>query len=115
MREVQVSDDSDLVWLSPERCRAARALLNWTPTYLAQEVRRRTGQAITAADVTEFEDYGLMLDTFASAGVLAVLLCKVEFTTAEGEPGVVRKRHVGEAQGGGYVQFGGKPRRRPPL
>ena len=68
-----------------------------------------------ASEITLFEDYGLMLDTMSSAAVLALLLQKVDFTTTEGEPGVVRKRHVGDAQGPALVQWGGPRRRRPPL
>lgn len=115
MREVQVSDDPSVVWLSPERCRAARALLNWSPAYLARLVTKEAGIPLIAADITYFEDYGLMFDLMSSEAVLALLLQKVEFTTTEGQPGVVRKHHVGEAQGAGYVQLGGPRRRRGPL
>lgn len=70
---------------------------------------------VIAAEIIFFEDYGLMLDPAVAAGVLSVLLQKVDFTTTEGEPGVVRKRHVGNAQGPALVQWGGPRRRRPPL
>jgi ribosome-binding protein aMBF1 (putative translation factor) len=115
MRNVQVSDDPAVVWLSPERCRAARALLNWSPDELARQVTARTAMLGRGEHILAFEDYGEMLSARYMASILAVLLLKVEFTTVEGEPGVVRKRHVGAAQGGGYVQFGGERRRRPPL
>lgn len=115
MRNVQISDDPAVVWLSPERCRAARALLNWSPEHLARLVTSRCGCPFLPAEIREFEDYGLMLDAMTSAVVLQILLEKVEFTTAEGEPGVVRKRLVGVVQGPGYVQFGGPRQRRPPL
>ncbi len=115
MRKVQVSDDPAVVWLTPERCRAARALLNWTPKHLADRVTKALQVPVIAPEILHFEDFGLQLDPAVSSGVLAVLLDKVEFTTTEGEPGVVRKRHVGAAQGEGYVEWGGPRRRRPPL
>jgi hypothetical protein len=115
MRDVQVCDDPSVVWLSPERCRAARALLNWSPAYLARLVTKEAGVPLIAADITEFEDFGLMMDCMSTDAVLTLLLQKVEFTTAEGQPGVVRKPDVGATQGAGYVQFGGLRRRRGPL
>lgn len=115
MRDVQVSDDPAVVWLSPERCRAARAVLNWSPGHLARLATKRMGEPVSAAEIREFEDFGLMLDTFTMAAVLAILLEKVELTPDDAEPGVIRKRNVRVVQGAGYVQFGGPLRRRPPL
>lgn len=104
-----VSDDPAEVWLTPERVKAARGLLNWTPADLAIQAR------VPLRELTQFEDYGVMLDVFTTAAILHVLLKKVEFTTTEGEPGVVRKPHVGVALGPGHVQFGGPLKRRPKL
>lgn len=115
MRDVQVSDDPKVVVLTPERCRAARSVLNWTPAHLAARVTAACRVPCSTADILAFEDYGEMLGQAVKGRLLAVLLAKVEFTTTEGEPGVVRKRHVGEAQGPGYVQWGAPRRRRPPL
>lgn len=115
MRNVQVSDDPAVVMLTPERFRAARAVLNWTPSHLASRAMKALEMPLLASEITSFEDYGEMLDPKISSGILAVLLDKVWFTL-DGAPGVVRKEHVQPPPGTRYVRFGTmNRRRRPPL
>jgi hypothetical protein len=115
MREVWVSDDVTARDLTPERCAAARAVLRWSPEHLAGMVKAETGHAVTVAEITGFEVYGEAMAHLAKGAVVAVLRRRVEFTTTEGEPGVVCKREVFAAQGPGYLEFGGVRKRRPPL
>lgn len=82
---------------------------------MATRVTKALQMPVIAAEIIAFEDFGLMLDSTVAAGVLSVLLEKVDFTTTDWEPGVVRKRHVGDAQGPALVQWGGPRRRRPAL
>ena len=112
MRSIIVSDDPNEVWLSPERLKAARGLLNWSVADLACKVGRRH---CTAAAIKRFEDYGELLSAVDMAAILATLLHKVEFTITEGEPGVCRKPHVARALGPGRLEFGGPLVRRPAL
>lgn len=113
MREVEFSDDPARVWLSPERYRAAIALLELTHDEVARRAVQATKWPIRAADLAAFAEHGAALDIREVAAVKAVLLPLVEFPTDEGEVGALLKRHVSAAKGSGYVQFGGLPR--PPL
>jgi hypothetical protein len=107
-----VSDNPNEVWLSPERLKAARGLLNWS---VADLVRKVGSQGCTTAEIQRFEDYGVPLSGADMAAILSVLLLKVEFTITEGEPGVCRKPHVARALGLGRLEFGGPLVRRPAL
>lgn len=115
MREVWVSDDLTARDLTPERCAAARAVLRWSTEHLARRVKAETGHAVTAAEIADFEVYGAALAQVAKGAVVSVLAGRVEFTVADGEPGVVCKRAVWASQPSGQLEFGGPCKRRPPL
>ena len=107
--KISFSDDPCEVWLSPERVKAARGLLNWSQCDLARAAKVLVGH------LNQFETYGVPLGAIDSAAIKAVLLTKVMFTTSEGRPGVVLKEKATAKLGQGYLEFGARLRRRPKL
>ncbi len=109
MRHVSISDDPSKVWLTPERVASAMGVLHWDAAHLSAV------SGVPLATIVGYVDFGVALAVDEDGAIKRVLLEKVEFTTSEGEPGIVRKAHVTGPLS--HVTFGdnGRRRKRPKL